>query len=147
MARRTRAGRLSRLARLGWAALGLLCVGIGAIGIVVPGLPTTIFFILAAGAFARSSPRLEAWVLGLPKIGQAVADHRAGLGMPRRAKVLAITMIVVSVTVAAVLADPTWLRLTIVAAGLVGVGVVLRVPTRRDQPEHERDQAQPGPIT
>ena len=69
---------------------GFLAVGLGTVGIVVPGLPTTGFFVLAAACFAKSSPRFERWVLGLPKIGPLVRDHRAGLGMPRRAKVLAV---------------------------------------------------------
>ena len=42
-----------------WAGLGLASVGLGGLGIVVPGLPTTIFFIAAAACFSKSSPRLE----------------------------------------------------------------------------------------
>ena len=76
--------------RLVWIPIGLVCVGIGGIGVVVPGLPSTGFFVLAAAAFARSSPRLEAWLLDLPGVGPLVRDYRAGLGMPRSAKVTAI---------------------------------------------------------
>ena len=50
----------SRVARAGWIALGGAAVALGGVGMVVPGLPTTVFFIVAAWAFARSSPRLEA---------------------------------------------------------------------------------------
>ncbi|MEM9748448.1 MAG: YbaN family protein [Actinomycetota bacterium] len=128
--------------RLLWGLAGVLCVVIGSIGVVVPGLPTTIFFIGAAAAFSRSSERLEAWVLGLPKIGPAIRDHRAGLGMPRRAKVLAIGMIVVAVTISALLVGPWWLRVTIVVAGLIGVGAVMRVPTKvSDTPPDPNDPA------
>jgi hypothetical protein len=67
-------------------------VGLGGIGIVVPGLPTTVFFIVAASCFSRSSPRFEQWVLDLPKIGQMVRDHRDGLGMSRKVKRMAIGM-------------------------------------------------------
>ena len=118
--------------RLAWIALGLVCVAIGSIGIVIPGLPTTVFFIGAAAAFSRSSPRLEAWVLGLPGIGGAVRDFRAGLGMPRRAKVVAVVMIIVAVTLSALAISVQWLRVTVIVAGLVGVVVVLRVKTRVD---------------
>lgn len=113
-----------------WFVGGLLSVAIGGVGVVVPGLPTTVFFIVAAACFSRSSPRFEQWVLNLPKIGRTVRDYRAGLGMPRRSKVIAVTMIVAVSTVSAVLAGG-WLGLAIIALGLVGaLYVTFRVPTR-----------------
>ncbi len=118
--------------RAGWITIGLLCVGLGGVGIVVPGLPTTVFFIAAAACFSRSSPRLEAWVLGLRGIGPMVRDHRDGLGMPRRAKVVATACIVGFVSLGIWLGDSH----PVVAAGIagaavVGVGVIWwRVPTR-----------------
>ena len=81
----------TRVVRAWWLVVGFVAVGTGSVGIVVPGLPTTVFFIGAAWCFSRSSPRFERWVLTRPGIGPLVADHRAGLGMPRRAKVLALT--------------------------------------------------------
>jgi uncharacterized protein len=123
----------SGLARLAWITAGLGCVTVGGIGVVVPGLPTTIFFIGAAGCFTRSSPRLEAWVLGLPSIGPAVRDYRAGLGMPRRAKVLALTMLSVFVSLSAWMLGSWPLRLVVLGAGLVGAICILRTPTR-DRP-------------
>ncbi len=114
-----------------WFVIGLLCVGLGAVGVIVPGLPTTVFFIAAAACFARSSPRLEAWVLGLPGIGRAVQDYRAGLGMPRRAKVVAIVMVVAMVTLSAAILDTWVIRVPVISAGLVGLVVISRVPTRR----------------
>ena len=116
--------------------LGLCCVVIGSIGIVVPGLPTTVFFIGAAAAFSRSSPRLEAWVLGLPGIGPTVRDFRAGLGMPRRAKIVAIVMVAVAITLSSLVISTWWLRLVVIGAGVVGVIVITRVPTRVDTIEN-----------
>ncbi|QYG93407.1 DUF454 domain-containing protein [Iamia sp. SCSIO 61187] len=122
----------SRLGRAGWVTFGCGAVGLGALGIVVPGLPTTGFFVLAAWAFSRSSPRLEQWVLDRPGVGPLVRDYRAGLGMPRRAKVVAITMLVVSCGLSAALGvDRPAVRLAIVTLGAVGVAWILwRVPTR-----------------
>ncbi len=118
------------MARIVWLAGGLACVALGGVGIVVPGLPTTVFFIAAAACFTRSSPRLEAWVLGLPRIGPAVRDYRAGLGMPRRAKSWAIGMLVVSVAVSGWLIPSWWVRAAVLAAGGVGVWFIARQPTR-----------------
>lgn len=118
------------MVRFGWLVLGSVCVALGGIGVIVPGLPTTVFFIAAAACFTRSSPRLEAWVLGLPKIGPAVRDYRSGLGMPRSAKVAAVVMITVSVAVSALVIPNSIVRLVVLVAGAIGVAVVLRVPTR-----------------
>ncbi len=118
--------------RVAYAVLGFAAVALGGVGVVVPGLPTTVFFVIAAWAFSRSSPRFERWVLDLPGVGRLVRDHRAGLGMPRRAKVVAITMIVVACTLSATFGFSTWVpRVVVGGAGAVGVAwILLRVPTR-----------------
>jgi uncharacterized membrane protein YbaN (DUF454 family) len=122
-------GRLSRAA---WVVIGCGAVGLGTLGIVVPGLPTTGFFVMAAWAFSKSSPRLEQWVLDRRGVGPLVRDYRAGLGMPRRAKVIAITMLVVSCSLSASFGvDRPAIRLVILGAGAIGVAWILwRVPTR-----------------
>ena len=114
-----------------WFGLGWVAVALGAIGVVVPGLPTTGFMVAAAACFARSSPRFEQWVLDLPGVGKSVADYRSGLGMPKRAKVVAISMMTVAIAISAgLLVDNTAVRSTIVAAGVIGVWyIVRRVPT------------------
>lgn len=121
---------MGRASRLGWFLLGWTAVVLGTIGIVVPGLPTTGFFVLAAACFARSSPRFERWVLGLPKVGPLVRDYRAGLGMPKRAKITAVTMIVVACCISAVVVASPVVSPIILAAGAVGVWyVTTRVAT------------------
>lgn len=124
--------RRGLIARAGWLVAGLAAVALGAMGIVVPGLPTTVFFIVAAWCFSHSSPRLERWVLNLPRIGPMVGDYRAGLGMPKRAKAIAISMIAVFVTLSVVLfiGSLPW-RLLVLALGTIGVAyIAVRVPTR-----------------
>ena len=117
--------------RAGWLVGGLVCVGVGGVGIVVPGLPTTVFFIMAAACFSKSSTRLEAWVLGLPRIGPIVRDHRNGLGMPRRAKQVACACIVGFGLLAVVLVPSLPARVAIAVAVAAGVAYVgWRVPTR-----------------
>ena len=113
--------------RIVWAGAGLASVGLGGLGIIVPGLPTTVFFIIAAWCFSKSSPRLEQWVLGLPRIGPAVRRYRAGEPMPRKAKAWAIASIVVFSTLAVLFAiDALAWRAVVLAFALVGVVVVSR---------------------
>jgi len=123
-----------RVVRSGWFALGWLAVAIGTIGVVVPGLPTTVFFIVAAACFSRSSPRFEQWVLDRPGIGPMVRDYRSGLGMPRSAKTAAIASIALVCSLSAfVTTSALWLQSVILVAGAVGIGWILwRVPIRPD---------------
>jgi len=123
-----------RVARGAWFALGWVAVGVGTIGVIVPGLPTTVFFVVAAASFSRSSPRFEQWVLDRPGVGPLVRDYRAGLGMPRTAKVAAITSVATVCSLSAFVAiDQWWLRAVVLGAGAFGIGWILwRIPTRRD---------------
>lgn len=123
---------------------GWVAVALGSIGIVVPGLPTTGFFVLAAACFARSSPRFERWVLGLPGVGPMVRDHRAGLGMPRRAKVLAIAMMLIACTLSAWTLGSPVAAAVVLGAGAVGTWYVgWRVPTREDELARRAADGQP----
>ena len=127
-----------------WFVAGLVSVGLGGLGIIVPGLPTTVFFIVAAACFSRSNKRFEQWVLNLPKIGPVVRDYRAGLGMPRRSKVIAVTMILVVATASGVFAiGNRAIGAAVVVLGIVGaLYVTFRVPTR-ERVLAERQRAVP----
>ncbi len=130
-------------ARWLWFAAGWVAVALGSLGIVVPGLPTTVFFILAAACFARSNPRFERWVLDLPRIGRMVRDYRNGLGMSRRAKILAGSTILIVATASGLFAiQNRALGMVVIAVGLVGAAYVgLAVPTRERVLEERADGA------
>jgi uncharacterized membrane protein YbaN (DUF454 family) len=72
-----------------WLAAGFLLVALGFIGALVPLMPTTIFLILAAGCFARSSPRLEAWLLDHPRFGSSLRAWRTEGAIGPKAKLSA----------------------------------------------------------
>ena len=112
--------------------LGFIFVGLGFIGIIVPGMPTTVFMILAAACFAKSSPKFEQWILDLPGIGRLVQDHRDGLGMPQKSKAIAITMMVLAVTLSIIFAiTSTLIKILVGGVGIIGVWYVgVRVPTK-----------------
>ena len=112
--------------------IGFIFVAVGFIGVLVPGLPTTVFMIMAAWCFAKSSPRFERWVLQLPGIGKFVQDHRSGLGMPRKSKIIAITMMSLAVVLSIVFAlNQISIRFIVGTVGIFGVWYVgCKVPTR-----------------
>lgn len=64
----------------------LVCLALGVIGIFVPGLPTTVFILMAAGLASRGSPRLAAWLEGHRLFGPMIRDWRAHRCVSRRAK-------------------------------------------------------------
>ena len=112
--------------------LGFICVLVGIIGIVVPGLPTTVFMIVAAWLFSISNPRFEKWLLGLPKIGPAISNFREGFGMPKKAKLFALSSIFIFSALATVLLlRNIFLRSLVVGVAVIGIWYILaRVPTR-----------------
>ena len=55
--------------RLLWVLLGSLSVGMGVIGIFVPGWPTTIFLIIASYFYIRSSEKLYNWLIYNKRLG------------------------------------------------------------------------------
>ena len=69
-----------------WFAVGSIALCLGAIGVVLPLLPTTPFVLLAAFAFVRSSDRCHAWLLGHRVFGPLIRDWRRHGAVDRRAK-------------------------------------------------------------
>jgi len=75
--------------RWAWWLLAYASLGLGIVGAFVPGLPTTVFVLIAAWAAARGSERLHRWLLAHPKFGPAIRDWQAHGAVSRRAKWLA----------------------------------------------------------
>lgn len=73
--------------------LGLAAVGIGSINLFIPGMPTTVFYLIGLWAFKRSSPRLEHWILWKSPVGPALRDWEADRSMTTRNKVVAIVFV------------------------------------------------------
>ena len=110
---------------------GFLFVGLGILGIFVPVLPTTVFFLLAAACFARSSPRFYHWLLHNRWFGSYIRNYREGRGLPMRHKVFTVSLLWLTIGVTVVLLSQWWLRLLLLA---VAAGVswhVLAIKTYR----------------
>ncbi len=133
-----------RSVRVGWLVLGLVFVGLGFIGVVTPLMPTTIFLILAAGCFTRSSPRLEAWLLDHPRFGAALRSWRAEGAVPRRAKIAACIGMATGYGLFWLAVRPgLWLGIGVAGAMAAGAIFVVSRPT----PSAPKPNPKPEPQT
>ncbi len=125
----------SRTVRAVYLGLGFASLGVAAVGVVLPLIPTTGPVLLAGFFFARSSERFNNWLLSHPRFGPLVRDYQAGLGIPRRAKVLAVVMIAATFTLSIVLVvdSPQW-RVLLGALAIGIVAFILTRPTRHHDP-------------
>ena len=74
--------------------LGILSLSLGYVGILIPGLPTTVFILIAAWAFSKCSDRFTNWLENHRLFGPMILNWKTYRGLSRRAKKLAIVMIV-----------------------------------------------------
>lgn len=118
--------------KLLYLTLGLALVAIGIVGIFLPLLPTTIFFILAAGCFAKSNPKLENWILTHPKIGPSVIQWQQHKVIPLRAKFFAFTGITFGYLMFLRISHPT--LLLAIAVALMMSAIALYVGSRPSKP-------------
>ncbi len=111
---------------LGWSFFGL-----GAVGAVVPGLPTTLFMLLALWAFSKSSQRFHDWLYAHPTFGPPLQQWRNHRVIPLKAKLLAVTMIALSLTYLYFFTTMNgWLLLLIALIMLYGAVFILSKPSR-----------------
>jgi uncharacterized membrane protein YbaN (DUF454 family) len=116
--------------RIFYFGLGWVFFGLGVVGAVLPGLPTTVFMLLAAWAFSHSSARFERWLLEHRWFGASIRRWRAHRVVPARVKRIAYVMM--SATFALSIASgrvPWWVLLA--QALLIGYGVwfLARLPS------------------
>lgn len=106
--------------------LGTISLGCGIVGIVVPGLPTTPFVLLAAWFYVRSSERLHQKLISNPFFGRYVANYERGLS--RKSKYRIFILMWMMIILSTSLFIYSWpVRLVVVAAGVIGTGVVWRI--------------------
>lgn len=114
-----------------WAA-GSLSLILGLIGVVLPGLPTTPFILLAAACYAKASPRLHAYLLNHQLTGPLLRDWETHRSLTRRTKTIAVVSMLVMVSFSIWSFRHRWIaQAVLVALGAIGAWVVLRIPTRR----------------
>lgn len=117
--------------RHAYLLLGWTCFGLGAVGAMVPGLPTVPLMLVALWAFSKSSQRFHDWLYGHPVFGPPLQQWRVHRVIPVKAKVVAAVSMTASFAYMAFFADVSgWILVVVAAVMLVGLGFILGQPSR-----------------
>lgn len=117
-----------------WRALVIIFLTLAFIGVLLPGMPTTVFLILAAWAASKGWPALDHWLTHHPKYGHLICEWRANRTIPRKAKVIATLMMSVSGTLMLLTNAPFWVK---VFTDVVMLLVAIWMWTR-PEPDHSQ---------
>jgi len=105
---------------------GSMCLALGAIGIVMPGLPTTPFVILAAICFSKSSPIIYNWLRRTKFFGPYIEHYKTKQGVARRLKFISIAFVWLSLSASMLMLRATWAFVLLPVMGIcVSVHIVL----------------------
>lgn len=120
-----------------WFVAGTICLALGAIGIVLPILPTTPFLLAAAACYYKSSLRMHKWLLTNKYFGEYIRNYKEGKGIPRKTKATALIVLWVTIGVStfffldrllpAFLVLP--MQLIMISVAIIVTIYMLRLPT------------------
>ena len=117
---------------------GTVCVALGVLGMFLPLLPTTVFLLMAAYCYSRSSERFHDWLLNNRLCGSYIRNYKSGQGISMRQKVTTISILWVSISVSIwLLGGKFWVTLLLLA---IAIGVTLHLvllKTYRPEPALE----------
>ncbi len=119
--------RITRNRLLRWILLitGTLLVALGVLGIFLPVLPTTIFFILAAACYARSSEKFYIWLLHNRYFGKFIRNYKMGEGMTLASKAISISLLWMTILFSAFYGvNNFYIRILLI---LIAVGVTIHL--------------------
>ena len=131
-----------RLWKLLLIACGTLCVALGVIGIFLPIMPTTVFLLMAAACYARSSERFYQRLLNQRFLGSYIRNHREGRGMKRRDKTVTLVLLWIGIGATIVFSvNALWGRLVLLGIATAVTVHVAKIPAFRPDPVTQPDRA------
>jgi len=110
--------------------MGFAALSLGALGVMLPLLPTTPLVILATFAFAKSSPALHDWLLNNRHFGPIIADWQANGVIALRYKSLALLMMLGAIGLSAALGLPGIVLGVQLLSMTLAAGFILSRPSR-----------------
>lgn len=116
-----------------YVILGFLLLGLGVVGIILPGLPATPFILLAAGTFFKSSPRLYRWMLSNKYLNKYITTYGKKKGLAKKQKIFIISLMWLMIGISSIFHYKNFIIFFIViSAGIIGTAYLLFfVPTQK----------------
>jgi uncharacterized protein len=108
--------------------VGIFFVGLAGIGVFLPILPTTPFLLVAAGCFAKSSPRLHQKLLANKTFGPMIFHWQTSRSIPKRAKIISLITMILGVSYSCWLLDSIYLRIFVMVLVAFPFVFVARLP-------------------
>ncbi|MCK4828568.1 YbaN family protein [bacterium] len=113
--------------------LGSFFLGLGFLGIFIPGLPTTPFLLLAAGCYVRSSDRLYTWLLNHYIFGRHIQNFRENRSISLHSKIISLIAMWLMISLSVfVFIKIFWIRILIAILGVIGTVVILLIRTSKN---------------
>ena len=114
--------------------LGTVCVGLGVLGMFLPLLPTTVFLLMAAYCYSRSSERFHTWLLSNRLFGSYISNYKSGQGISMRQKVSTITILWASIGLSIWLTSASfWITLLLIAIAIAVTLHLVLLKTHRPE--------------
>lgn len=102
---------------------GTLALGLGAVGVFLPFLPTTPFLLLAAACYLRSSPWLYTRLMGSRVLGKYIQDYYEHRRMVRKAKAVTVSLLWLTIGFSCYLSGFDLLTCILLVTVSVGVSI------------------------
>jgi uncharacterized membrane protein YbaN (DUF454 family) len=119
-----------KLVRALWFIAGTMCLLLGAIGIVLPVLPTTPFLLAAAACYYKSSARMHKWLLNNRWFGEYIKNYKEGRGLTLKVKITALILLWITISFSAFfMIDILAVQLILLAVAIAVSTDIIRLPT------------------
>lgn len=124
----------SRFLRAILIVLGILFVGLGILGIIIPMLPATPFFLLSAWCFMKSSDRLYRWLMTNRVFGKYLNNYIEGKGIPVRIKIVVLTLLWLVIGYAVLfIFENIYIRILLLIIAIVVTIHILKIKTFKEK--------------
>ncbi|MBX3299489.1 MAG: YbaN family protein [Acidobacteria bacterium] len=127
---------------------GTVCVGLGVLGIFLPLMPTTVFLLMAAYCYSKSSDRFHTWLLNNRWLGSYIKTYKSGQGISVRQKATSIAILWASIGFSIwMINGKLWVTLLLAAIAIAITIHLLWIKTYRPGQSDEADEPQqPDPV-